>query len=178
MISALHAPGIGVVVKPAEAVLLYRLRPGLGIAVQSRFGREELFTWNHAACAVVEVFHLNSGKGTAIEPVWVVLLGDEDGVGRRRWDVFEGVCESEFVVDGFIVVVKSLRLRFWDVEQGIVKGEWGSLEEGLSDIGSERYRISHGLCEDATKVDNMLVIFQQRKNECLCFYLTLLESKR
>lgn len=33
MISALHAPGVGVVVKPAEAVLLYRLRPCLGIAV-------------------------------------------------------------------------------------------------------------------------------------------------
>jgi len=123
MISALHAPGVGVVVKPAEAVLLYRLRPCLGIAVQSRFGREELFTWNHAACSVVEVFHLNLGKGTAVEPVWVVLLGDEDGVGRRRWDVFKGVCESEFVVDGFVVVVKSLRLRFWDVEQGVVEGE-------------------------------------------------------
>ena len=90
-----------------------------------------------------------------------MLLGDEDGVGRRRRDVFKGVCESEFVVDGFVVVVKSLRLRFWDVEQGVVKGQWGSLEEGLGDIRIERYRISHELCEDARKVDDKLVILRE-----------------
>ena len=137
MISALHASGVGVVVKPAETVLFNRLRPCPGVAVQSRFGWEELFTWNQAARSVVEVFHLNSGEGTAVNPTRVVLLGDEDGIGRRRWDIFKGICESEFVVDGFVIVVESLRLRFWDVEQGIVKGECGSLKEGLGNIGIE-----------------------------------------